>query len=904
MRKSSVVSTSCLLLLLCLASSLVANAQPQYIVQIPGKGVDVSYPVEKERLLVPGTQPVEASIFALVKPPFQAHRVMDVRKTLPLDDNFLVEKPVWADRSYDFTLGDGLSLDEFSAIRFRWRQANSSFLPYIAIKGVFSNGVQSRTVKGVYSLARLKYLQEYDLTTARYEDKGVGYLVKRELGLADTSDTWKVSTDSQTGQAVLQRRIDVPANIISTVRIMHSPECVPSAVHFSVDTNGDGGRDIFIHDNPQTRRTYADGPDNVLEIDVGRLISEAGIGISKAVILEPIIFLPAKIREVVARKALRGLYVMGHDSVEKIHFEPTLTDDDGMRVLDFHLAEIRVADDDIPPFVELRQVRALPLRSLTVDMSVMGPDMLWIEPVQIGEVTVKDMPSILDQSATCLKEFGVKWPPTFNPGGFHPLARLWQWRDDEGGAHKSLWVGTSGVRKGRLLIGFETPHEITSPAWIDYSVNGKPGEGLTVFSPSGEDAIGGLPRDATITGLRTSVKDLTVSLFDVEALTPESDLAELTWWQRKGAIPLVPEPTAEVCWDDSHGLLHLLARKGGKQVWRIELHANPAEYLPPASVFFPGGLPPLVSTKVIVGERAFVTGTTNEVPLSGIDGKIESIVLELTYDGPAWLISFPAPKLRFAALRNSIKTLSEEIRVLIGRGHIYLRSGVPTTRRQYSSTATLSIPAGQHSLGALANGNMADVSRIVFKGNFALPDPPLQLQHRSVWWSLAALMGILVICFGTVVLVLRSIDRISLAILECSYVVGKGVFKKRLLPFWGVAAFGLFKVAQAVRREEVVSVLLVNLAALCGLAFLIGLLKMLRRSAVPHVDGEPIRENELGESLLTVGMAALVLLVVFSAMDLTRVTELLAYVTYQAIFLGILLRACRTVVDGSASRDH
>jgi len=903
MRKISVGFMSCLLLLLCLSSSPAANAQPQYVVQIPGKGVDVAYPIEKERLFVPGTQPVETSIFAVVKPSYHTRRVLDVRKTLPLDDSFLVEKPVWADRSYALPLGDGLFLGELSTIRFRWRQASSSPLPCIAVKGVFSDGVQSRTVKGVYSAARLKYLQEYDLTAARYEDKGTAYLVKRELGLEDRSAAWQVSTDSRTGQAVLQRRIDVPASIISAVRIAYQPGCMPTAVHFSVDTDGDGDRDIFIHDNPQVRRAYVDGQDKVLEVNVGRLISETGIGISEAVVLEPIIFLPAEIRKVVAGKALRSVNVMGHDPVGKIHFEPTLTDDDGMQVLDFHLAEIRGADDDIPPLVELRQVQGLPLRSLSVDMSVMGPALLRIEPVQIGEVAVKEIPSIIDQSAACLREFGVKCPPTFTPGAFNPLARLWQWRDGEGESHKKLWIGAGERRKGRLLSGFETPHAVTSPAWIDYSADGGRGECLTVFTPCGEDVIGELPGNAVITGVRTSVPDLTVSLFDVEELTPESDLAGLAWWQRRGTIPLVPEPAAGVRWDDGQGLFYLFAQ-GGKQVWRIRLNAHPAEYLPPASVFFPGGLPPQVSTKVIVGERAFVTGTTNEVPLPDIDGRIGSIVLELTYDGPARLIPFETPKLRFAALRKSIGTLTEEVRVMIGEGHVDLKSGVPTTRREYSSAATLSIPAGRHPLCVVADGTMADVSRIVFTGDLALPDPPHRIPHGSVWWSLAALMAILLLCFGAAVLALRSIAGISLAILEYSLVVENWFFKKRLLPFWAAAAFGFIWLDQAVRAEGVVSVMLVNLAALCVLASLLVLLKMLRGIAVLHFGGAPAREYELGESLLMAGMGSLVLLAVFSATDLSRVTELLSYVTYAAIFLGILLRACRAVVDASASRGH
>ena len=379
--------------------------------------------------------PVTAEMQAFVVPVATGDIAIWQEKLLESDETVECRCPP-GKKVWHFDLSDkNFSVDDFPRLLLSWNQSDSEATPpTVVAKAGFEVPTSSKMTKpqtytamGGGDIEKLIYEGPHvtlDMKTATYAPKSKLYLAKRELGLK-ADNGWRYTID---GQFVsLQTRVDLPLAHNQLIQLITTPNGMPSRIHFSVDTTGNGRRDQFILkniDQYQSVETIQNGQ-KILTIDLKNTLAEMGIDPEKAMLMEPIFYFHMSRRKYMQEKPLQKI-VFGSQkkSEDGIVIFPQKTQAGNRTFLEY----------DFLQALENKGVRNSKWRELTIEMQFSSPQSLTVEGIRLFDAFPCPVPLIANEPSKAMHAWtGEKLPlgQYEQITSFRPLN--WSWLDQPKG---------------------------------------------------------------------------------------------------------------------------------------------------------------------------------------------------------------------------------------------------------------------------------------------------------------------------------------------------------------------------------------------------------------------------------------------------------------------------------------
>jgi hypothetical protein len=241
---------------------------------------------------------VTFKVKAFVEPVTVTEETVYAQREVSIPEKEFVCREWPCSKKWDFDFSDRpVSVSEFPRLQIAWSQSVFGATPEIRVAAEFIHDGEEQKkihVKGYFSgkdEPLLEPVKTIYMKEADYVEKSTWYLAKRELGF-EADERWRYDQDGE--NLVLQARVDLPLKEVRAVQIFFDPKKVPEleGVQFSVDTNGNGRRDIFILFGQIKHDLKKRSGRAILTLDLRGAITNLGIDPEKAVLQEPVIFLP------------------------------------------------------------------------------------------------------------------------------------------------------------------------------------------------------------------------------------------------------------------------------------------------------------------------------------------------------------------------------------------------------------------------------------------------------------------------------------------------------------------------------------------------------------------------------------------------------------------------------------
>jgi hypothetical protein len=250
------------------------------------------------------------NIKAYIEPIKKTKKIINAKKELSVPEQsiFCEGYPCTKNLHYDFS-DKPIDITEFTHAQFSWTQSEFGPMPKILFEAELSKNISKNEPLRIWSVVgktsfSLKQLKTINMNEAKYDDKSIIYLAKRELGLKG-DDKWYHSVSDN--ELILQSRVNLPLKKVQTVKVFSASDISPRVVQFSIDSNGNGFRDDYILFNQIRYTKEVKNGESILNIDLRPAIKALGIDINKTTLMEVIVFLPTTVQTYLSRKPLHQI---------------------------------------------------------------------------------------------------------------------------------------------------------------------------------------------------------------------------------------------------------------------------------------------------------------------------------------------------------------------------------------------------------------------------------------------------------------------------------------------------------------------------------------------------------------------------------------------------------------------
>lgn len=417
--KNQLVTT--ILFISCLLTPFIIQAKekgPEILVSSKiTQGSDVSYVKKLKHGRLDLSKNASFAVKAGIVPITQSREVLFEETSLPLPDSELVCRDFSCTRNWSADLsGQDISIMDRPKLELAWTQSSQAPTPRIKVVAEFEaeNSTQKNstiTLTGIFHGQNKDYFSTFKTywlnNGGQYSPKDKWYLFKREFGLS-AGQSWRYSRDSD--HLVLQKRVDLPAEKATGVRIRVDKDYIPQTINFSVDKDGNGCRDAYILENQIQKKVEYDGDTAIITLNLARAFKRNRIDPSKAKIMEPIIFLPMSLNNY---KRIKPIEKVSFGSLgfpaQETFFRPDVEQGSDRYSLAFDFME---------------KISSLGLwnaryKNIQVQIELNSPQVIQWEQFRLYSSFAGQVPKILLRPEQALKEWGVNG---LYPGRFRRVA--------------------------------------------------------------------------------------------------------------------------------------------------------------------------------------------------------------------------------------------------------------------------------------------------------------------------------------------------------------------------------------------------------------------------------------------------------------------------------------------------
>ncbi len=417
------------LICLLIISPLVPNSQEvdttALFLSYPIGNSDITYIDEIKNGILNQTKDDQFTIKSQVEPKTFKHEwFLNQRTLIPQDETIICKNSAVSKRwILDVTPAE-LDIWDYNHIYLEWDQAHPLSEPDIRVSldiDSDENGTSDIHLESNYPAPELELTlqHEIDMEKENYAPKSNLYLVRRELGLKEDA-TWRYvdhPDPEQGNQVVFQRRLDMPLQGMDQLRISFLPGTDFRMVVFSISTVGKTKRDRFLLYQEMTHRREKHGNLEVEVIDLKDTLQRLGIDQSRALLIEPIIYIGGHTSTFLTEKRVKSLAFYSYTQVKSTgvsEMEPVITKTPTGCSLSFDLEKV----------FDQREVWSGKILGVTVEAELDSPQVITWKKAWLAYREEMDTPTILMEPANRLAD----WIP--NPSflkvnqvlaGFTPL---------------------------------------------------------------------------------------------------------------------------------------------------------------------------------------------------------------------------------------------------------------------------------------------------------------------------------------------------------------------------------------------------------------------------------------------------------------------------------------------------
>ncbi len=707
--------------------------------------------------------------------------------------------PKWpCTRKWEFDFSDKpVSIADFSGLQIIWSQSVFGATPEISVDAKIKPDGGDRdpvVLKGHFSEKDepvLRPVKTIDIKAAEYVEKSTAYLARRELGF-EADERWRYDQDGE--NLVLQARVDLALKEVQAVQVFFDPKQPIEAVQFSVDTDGNGRRDIFILDGQTKHNVHKEGNRSVLTFDLRGAIKNLGIDPEKGVLQEPIVFLPTNFPSYKRDMPIKKIVFASieHAEDEEI-IRPKVEHRGGQYSLAFNFSDA----------VEGLSIWNGHLDNLSITARLNGPQAIRWDKVRLFDTWETQVPVLAKEPEKVFKEWVT--PEEREESVFGPLERIKSFRPllvqsfretlsrvqqsfrdtffvlpqgkntvpgSDGRSQKEGRGGRRGYPTDEdvesVLLRFEDDmvrgrlYSFISGA-MDNSVvqcemtiedQGKTKKvpvnllpGFKRLTPTIQN--GARVRDLEIRPpvyINQGALDLNVVLFDVRTsssgVTADNKNAE--WWMKGQEVPLSLQGGRSSL-DDKGKQVFLLQEGHGENRYSYVLDVSKENSILPLEFILPGKLPqPCAATLKINGRNTAIPYGPFTLPLSSfgpISGEVEFAV---EYLGDKKIIEIPVPRIKFLGLRRTAKDEVKNLGLQIdGKKNGLTVPRVPPAEGEWIDMGSVVVEKGEHAIQVEENPYFR-IKTLLLETDTLLPWPQKEEEEGEAtpFWKKMVLLGV------------------------------------------------------------------------------------------------------------------------------------------------------------------
>jgi len=686
---------------------------------------------------------------------------------LPMGEEVFLCKEPPCDWKHVFDVrGASLPVTSCPGLLVMWEEMEDCATPEVFVEGRIvgtKDGAEVQSVRGYYSEGESLHLvarRVEDMTRARYKDKTLLYLLKRELGLT-VDPAWRHEQDGS--NLVLQRRVDMPLKQIGAVRIISVRGRGPEFVQFSIDSDGNGRKDSYIL-RAQTRQfQQQSGGYTSLIVDLRPGIRALGLDPAKARLVEPIIFIPTTYEEYRQAPSIIKIQYCTATGGEFDGAEGQNGLVQGQDLFHEKVGEtrrLRAVSFDFSRLLEEEKIRGA-WREISIRFKMKGPQGIVLRQARLYGVGEKAVPRYLEVPGRKLRDWFVEVPPppfgyvqSFTPlfAGVLPgrLGENEPAKGSESPAYIPQESGSSfpkqnvGSREkggeglesaetakalykrrpasGTLCYGLKgVPKGFSVPARLILKDScGRKSVDVRLTAPAGR--LGScLKPGQVIMGVHVKAPhrkaggafDTGVFIVDVnfETLHKDSDFGDVQWWEQDELLPMVLTGGDGFAVGEK-GRLYLFPRQDATSCWTFR--PPKGKELIPFELVLRGSLPPAVKFVLAWGKNHLkvLQGRPGTVSLNPPMGKDDSLELRLEYKGKDPVVVLERPLIRGMCKKTPLDLLKEVALVLDMKELDPDGGRLPAPEGGWVDFGIVSLEKGPHTI-RVANTPYYEIKRVV-----------------------------------------------------------------------------------------------------------------------------------------------------------------------------------------------
>jgi len=328
------------------------------------------------------------------------------------DEVVCVDYPCQKKWEFDFSKDEEFDFIDFPKFQLAWKESFVGNTPGITVNAFFqnsdcqeTNGCKDILITGSYGPGKenpeLTEIKTVNMDYAGLTQKSRGYLAKREHGFSADSH-WRYDKDGK--NLVIQSRVDIPLSECQAIKFYLGSDYQPEKIQFSVDTDGDLDRDLFLLWEQLDIKRYKENGQDVIYLDLHRALKNAGADIEKGILLEPIIFIPTDISSFKKNKPIKKI-VFGVPSEHSDHVVSPKVENQPNN------PNVRALEFDFTQSPLLRDMWDVRLNKIEMTADFNSPQIFSWETARLIDTLSDKVPVALFQSGAALKKWSKNMPP-------------------------------------------------------------------------------------------------------------------------------------------------------------------------------------------------------------------------------------------------------------------------------------------------------------------------------------------------------------------------------------------------------------------------------------------------------------------------------------------------------------
>jgi len=731
---------------------------------VPGSAVRFVQDVEDGLLSL--EKDVNFKVKAFVEPVTVTEEGIYAQRELSIPEREFVCQEWPCSKTWDFDFSDQpVSVSEFPRLQIDWSQAGFGATPEIHVEAFITPGGDDGDdirLLGYFNKkdeALFRPVKTLDMTAAEYVEKSTWYLAKRELGFK-ADERWRYDQDGE--NLVLQARVDLPLDEVDAVQVFFNPKKVQELgeIQFSVDSDGNGMRDAFILYGQTKHDLKKKDNGSVLTVDLRGAITKQGIDPEKAVLQEPVIFLPTNFPSYERAMPIQKIVFGSFDRTEDVEvFVPEVEQKDGQYSLEF----------DFSNALEDLSIWDARLDSLKITVDLDGPQVVMWDRVRVFDAWETQVPILSKEPGKALRDWIRQKDEEDLPGslgqikGFRPLwiqscridrdlkgviptmgdveMALWSSEDNKVRGSVYSWISggmDNSVIRGEITIEGQQETK-TAPVTLLPGFNS-----LRPLVQNGA-RIKDLKIKAPIY-MDQEALSLDVALFDVkESASGEAvDYRSAEWWV-KGEELSFSLQGKNFSPDTKKGKMLVFPKDHGKSRYSYAPVVPEENFILPFEFILPGQLPqPCVATlKINDRKREIPYGpyTLSLLSFGPVSGEVE---FTIEYLGGKQIIEVPIPRIKVMGLRHTSEDELKKIGVLIDDKSVGLGvTNVPAPEGEWVDMGSVTVGEGEHAI-QIEESRYFRIKTLLLETDTPLPWPQEAKEQveTTPFWKRVVLVGV------------------------------------------------------------------------------------------------------------------------------------------------------------------